>query len=74
MTENEAAPVTVVIAGEPVAKARPRLTRRQRAGGVIRLTPINQRLAGAGKENAGRVGNATGKRNMTNAVNIRTCT
>ena len=28
MTENEAAPVTIVIAGEPVAKARPRLTRR----------------------------------------------
>jgi Holliday junction resolvase RusA-like endonuclease len=28
MTENEAAPVTIVIAGEPVAKARPRVTRR----------------------------------------------
>jgi Holliday junction resolvase RusA-like endonuclease len=38
MTENEAAPVTVVIAGEPVAKARPRVTRRG-----ITYTPAHTR-------------------------------
>jgi len=38
MTENEAAPVTVVIAGEPVAKARPRVTRRG-----IAYTPAHTR-------------------------------
>ena len=38
MTENEAAPVTIVIAGEPVAKARPRLTRRG-----IAYTPAHTR-------------------------------